>query len=76
MNNRTCNKCGRVAFAISRKSAEENIQRSEIHTSESHIKLYEHCIACGESYKNFRESQPDDCPRGCTLAGIIDESME
>lgn len=81
---RTCNKCGRVAFAVSRAYAETEVAKFntwfEQQTQEtkdmyggegSSIEEYERCLMCGGSYENFREAKEGDCPNGCTLSPII-----
>lgn|SRR3990167_3069566 len=42
------------------------------YNEEIHFASYLQCFRCGESYKNFRESKPEDCPVGCTIQSILD----
>ena len=86
-NERTCNKCGWVHFAVSREFAENEVKRFNDYFNtltedkqqkyyggkSSSIKHYEHCSLCGNPYTNFRESEEDDCPIGVTLGPIIKE---
>ena len=60
MRNVTCNNCGWVHFPITKEYA-TTLYRD-----------YTRCFSCGESYKNFRESKPNDVPRGCTIQPILD----
>lgn len=83
--NRTCKKCGWVAFGVTRDFAEKEVARFNTYfdtlTREeqlgyyagkgSSIAIYEKCLSCGGSYTNFRDSVPGDCPIGCTLSPII-----
>lgn len=83
--NVTCTKCGWVHFAVTRAFAEAEVERFNTYfatlTKEeqdlyysgegSSIKSYEHCNLC--SGKDFRPSQPDDCPDGCTIGPVIYE---
>ncbi len=85
----TCNKCGTVAFQVSREFAvnqvEEFIKYYNTLTREQQLDYYggkpatlagyEGCMFCGGSYKNFRDSVPGDCPEGCTLSPIIDREQ-
>lgn len=85
--NRTCLRCGRVAFSITRKRAEAAVRTfneyyGRLSTSDrekyygstpASIALYERCMQCGNSYTNFREEREGDCPNGCTLSPIIYE---
>jgi hypothetical protein len=84
---RTCNKCGRVAFAISRAHALKEIkrfnkyfesltrkqQREDYGGKKSSIKEYDRCGFCGNGCNDFRASSAGDCPSGCTLSPIIYE---
>lgn len=84
----TCNHCGWVHFKVSRFEAEQSVEKFNQYyntlTSEeqqnyyrgrkSYIKDYEHCDFCGGRYDNFRPFQKDDCPEGCTIGPIIQES--
>lgn len=84
-NLRTCNRCGWVSYGVTRKDAERSVaefnkfyEAAPAATRESFggpstILHYEVCIGCGGSYKNTRDSSPDDCPVGCTLNPIIVE---
>jgi hypothetical protein len=47
-------------------------QRHEYYgNTPSSIALYERCLFCGGSYKNFRNANPGDCPNGVTMSPII-----
>ena len=83
----TCNKCGWVWFQVSREHAvkqvaEFNIYFESLSKQEQNdyyggrgavLERYESCW-CGNSYKNFRDSKPGDCPDGCTISPIIDRN--
>lgn len=77
----TCNKCGRVHVAVPRVFAEGEIaQAAEIHAKlnpgspprVATIADYEKCLRCGNTYLNFRNAMPGDCPIGCTLTSVLD----
>lgn len=85
-NERTCNKCGWVAFAVTREHAENEVKtfneffdstteetRKSYGNRRSTIVQYEKCSFCGNDYKDFRESEEDDCPIGVTMGPIIKE---
>lgn len=84
--NATCNKCGWVYFVVSREYIENwkkdwevfwptlDAQGKENYglpngppTDKQYLKCW-----CGNSYKNFRDSKPEDCPNGCTISPILD----
>lgn len=82
----TCNGCGWVHFAISRKKAEKDIgsfnkyfdrltyeQQQERGMKRSSVEQYEKCSRCGTVHTNFRVSEKDDCPLGVTIGPIIYE---
>ena len=83
---RTCNNCGRVGFAVSRKFAEEQVklfgeyynslsakkQQENYGGHPATISDYDQC-GCGNPHTNFRASRDEDCPNGCTLSPIIFE---
>lgn len=87
---KTCNKCGWVHFGVSRWHAENEVSKfnksfdalTKEHQEEyygeknSSIRQYEHCVACDESYTNFRDSKYGDCPDGCTINPIISEDKK
>ena len=84
----TCNKCGWVAFQVSRKSAEAEVKRfNEYYDTlskkeqkdyyggkKSTIDFYERCMLCGGSYTNFRNAVKGDCPDGVTINPIIERN--
>lgn len=86
---RTCNKCNRVYFSVSRKYAEKQVaefnvfyeglskqkQQEYYGGKSSSITDYETCWRCGNSYKNFRAAKKDDCPNGSTMNPIIYSRM-
>ena len=86
----TCRRCGWVHFAVSRKFAESEVKnfndwfakqdsetRAAYGNRPSSISGYDRCNYCGTTnLKNFRPSQPGDCPSGCTLGPIIQDEME
>jgi len=87
ISHRTCLKCGTVAFGVSRAFAEDGVVRFNAYfdtlppegkdmfgNRHSSITQYEHCIRCDNSFANFRDALPGDCPDGCTLNPIIVES--
>jgi hypothetical protein len=44
-------------------------------TYERVLSQYERCFFCGQTDpKNYRPSQPDDCPNGCTIQPTIWEA--
>jgi len=81
----TCNRCGWVHFAVTREYAEtesakfmayyetltpeqrENYGKPPINP----MPQYERCFSCGQTDGDFRLSNPDDCPRGCTIQPVI-----
>lgn len=81
----TCLNCGWVSFQVSREYAEVEVktfndyfktlslkERKDYYGNKpSSIKNYESCQYCSVSYKNFRDSLPDDCPDGVTMGPII-----
>lgn len=83
--NVTCNRCGWVAFEVTRFYATEQVEKFNIYfdslpkeqqkqfynNEKSHIYVYEHCFLCSNLYKDFRDAKNDDCPEGCTLNPII-----
>jgi hypothetical protein len=86
MRERTCLKCGWVAFGVTREYAEDEVERfnaffdaSDAETREAYgnrhstIKAYEHCMLCRGPWTNFRDAVEGDCPIGCTLNPIIVE---
>lgn len=86
MIERTCLRCGWVAFGVSREHAEIQVKQFndwiEAQPAETQamygnrrscIEGYEFCFRCGGPHKNFRDAKPGDCPDGCTLQPIIVE---
>ena len=83
----TCNKCGWVYFAVSREYAENEVKTfneyfktlskedQELYYGGkgANIKSYEKCW-CGNNHTNFRDSSHGDCPDGCTLSPIINDT--
>jgi len=81
---RTCNKCGWVAFGVSRGYARLQVktfneyydalpvdkQQSYYGGRKASIEDYESCH-CGNSYINFRPAVDADSPIGCTLNPIL-----
>ena len=83
---RTCNRCGRVAFGVTREYAEEQVasmnqflDRATADVRESYgnrragIEAYERCFHCGGPHTDFRDAKEGDCPVGCTLQPVITE---
>lgn len=83
---RTCNRCGWVAFGVTRAFAEAGVRRfnaffdsSSDAVRESYgnrrsvIANYERCHRCGGPHTDFRDAVDGDCPVGCTLSPIIVE---
>ena len=89
VSDRTCNKCGRVAFGVSRKFAEDQVAAFKVYYDKllpsqqqdyyggtpANMAQYEHCIACGNPFTNFRPAAAGDCPDGCTISPIIDTTL-
>lgn len=86
MNLRTCLKCGRVAFGVTRSYAEIEAAgfneyfdtlnedgRDQFGNRRSSVGDYERCLRCGGPHTNFRDAVEGDCPAGCTLSPIIVE---
>ncbi len=87
MKSVTCNKCGWVWMEVSRDHAENEVRKFNLYFdglskkeqddyyggNKSSIKHYDGCH-CGNSYKNFRDFKPGDCPDGCTISPIIDRN--
>ncbi len=81
----TCNSCGWVYVAVSLDYATDQITKFNKFFSTlpkevqinlyggngASLKEYLHCW-CGNSYKNFRDFKPGDCPDGCTIGPILD----
>jgi len=81
----TCNKCGWVHMAVTRKFAEEQVtefntfyaslsfdeQMQFYRGSCSSIKSYERCFFCGQTEGDFRKAKDRDCPVGCTIQPTI-----
>lgn len=87
VRDRTCLKCGRVAFGVSRECAEtlvsdfndffdsaDAVTRESYGNRRSTIVSYERCTQCGNWCTNFRDAVDGDCPDGCTLSPIIVEA--
>lgn len=85
-NERTCLKCGWVAFGVTRKWAEDEIEkfngffdRAPKDVQESYgnrrstIRSYDRCFLCGGPHTNFRDAKPNDAPQGITMQPIIVE---
>ena len=85
MSERTCLKCGWVAFGVSRGWAENQVRQfNDFAKTEEHAKSmgygglskisdYERCFRCGGNYINFREAKEGDSPPGVTISPIINE---
>lgn len=85
MKNVTCNKCGWVAFTVTRQYAEDAVKKfndfydstddktRSCYGGKTSITHYEHCFFCGTEYTNFRPFKDGDCPDGCTLQPIIQD---
>lgn len=87
MTNSTCNNCGWVHFTVTREYAEQQVidfnayydalspadQQSFYGGRKPSVQSYEHCFRCNNTYKDFRPSEPGDCPDGCTIQPIIQE---
>jgi hypothetical protein len=85
----TCNKCGWVAFGVTRQFAEDAVKSFNEHYASlsaeqqedfyggrgSSIKNYECCFYCGGPYTNFRNAKLGDAPNGVTLQSIIMEDQ-
>lgn len=85
--NRTCLKCGWVAFGITRERAKNEVEsfnkyfdtltekeREDFYGGRrSLIRSYERCFLCGGPHTNFRDSKEGDCPNGVTLQPIVVE---
>lgn len=83
--NRTCLKCGRVAFGVTREYAVNAVadfnayydqlsredQQANYGGIGARIVDYELCRGCGGPHTNFRDALPGDCPDGVTLNPII-----
>lgn len=81
----TCKKCGWVHFPMTMEECEASIKQfndyfdrlSEYQQKEyyggrkSSLDRYAHCFNCGGDYTNFRPSEPNDCPDGCTIQPIL-----
>lgn len=81
----TCNKCGWVHAAVTRKEAEEAVKtfnefyetldaetKSHYGRPSSIERDYERCFFCGPG-ATFRPFKEGDCPDGCTIQGTIYE---
>ncbi len=76
----TCNRCGRVSFAISKEAALRNIEQfnsmvakqpagGPYEGARSDLSRYR-CIGCGNN-KEFRKAVPGDAPAGVTVNPVI-----
>jgi hypothetical protein len=88
--NRTCNKCGWVAFGVSLGFARrevfrfnkwldhqpESVKQELYDGKRASMDIYKKCLCCGGPYTNFRDSVEGDCPEGVTLNPIIDEALK
>lgn len=86
---RTCKWCGTVYFPVSRKFAEQEVEKfnryfmtlsvatqlSNYGGKNSSVAHYEYCW-CKNSYKNFRAFKKGDCPDGVTISPIIYSRMK
>jgi len=84
---RTCNKCGWVAFGVTHEDAENEINRfnemfEDLTASEKEryygnrkasIDSYNKCRLCGNSHKDFRDAVDYDSPIGVTLSPILND---
>ena len=83
----TCNRCGWVHVAVTREYAEHAVasfndyfraQSPDVQLSFRGIssleKDYMRCHRCGGPHTEFHVSEPGDCPRGCTISPILQES--
>lgn len=79
----TCNKCGTVAFEVSRKRAERQVKtfnnyfdslsekdKEFFEGKSSKIEQYEHC-KCGAHYSDFRNTKLEDFLKVSTINPII-----
>lgn len=87
----TCKNCGWVHFGVSKQHVNDwNIRWIELCKTQPEEwlqsfgiknrippsdKIYYQCFFCGGPHTNFRESKPGDCPEGCTIQPILDESL-
>ena len=84
MSERTCLKCGWVAFGVTRLHAEAEVRRFNLYFDTlsqavkdsfggkpSSVGLYERCLRCGGPHTNFRDAKPGDAPDGVTMSPII-----
>lgn len=80
----TCKGCGWVHKAYSRAEAQVEVDRfnewfkqqdektrESFGNRESTIESYEGCDRCGKN--DFRQTEPGDCPDGCTIGPVIYE---
>lgn len=82
----TCEKCGWVHFQMSKQECHDSVDSfnkfyetlSPVERGnygrKSSIDIYTKCHRCGNDYKNFRDTLPDDCPDGCTIGPIMDRN--
>lgn len=84
---RTCLACGWVHFAVTRKYAEEAVDKFNTYFKTlakkdqklfyggtgASIKDYSHCHRCGGSHSNFKDSLGSEIPNGSTINPIIKE---
>ena len=84
MCERTCLKCGWVAFGVTRLFAESEVRDFNVYFAEqtqavkdsfggkpSSVELYERCRRCGGPHTDFRDAVPGDAPDGVTMSPII-----
>lgn len=80
----TCNKCNRVAFAVSKEYAIEALARfnkawakmsadtrAQYGGKPATMKDYDRCYQCGNRGSNFRRAAASDCPSGVTLSPVV-----
>ena len=81
----TCNRCGWVHMAVTRKFAEQQVDEFNVYFDSlsdddqqkfyrgrcASMSEYERCLFCGQTDQDFREAVDDDCPVGCTIQPTI-----
>lgn len=84
----TCKHCGWVHFAVTREYAGKEVYKfnswynqqtdetKSCYGGPSSIESYDKCMRCGGSYKNFRDTIPEEYPRGSTINPILHYNEE
>ena len=79
-----CCKCGWVHFGLSKSEIETEVETFNVYYKtlakekqdlyyggkEASIIQYQSCFRCGNTYKDFQDAKPSNCPEGSTIQPI------